>query len=204
VTTSRNTKSYYLEGIEKPKDSITLRAVFFFVLFIFVMIVGTLFFLRYSAYSSFSEYYKQKGASNPNINVKAPLKGEDRLTVFISESQLVKLWSVAGDDFVLKRVELKINDGNIEISGKTSDHFWALPVVVSITPAVENDKLFFKISKISAYGVSPPSNVSDRVTKEIMEMTQKSLFLSGEKNIKVKEAAATPGQLYVTYERLES
>lgn len=189
---------------DSPKESITLTAVFIFLGFIFVLIIGMLFYLRYSSWSSFSSFYVKnlpKTTSFTDIFNKEKAKSTTAKTVdiTITEDELSKMVGLGDASFPLKKASLKITAEGIVISGKTANGFWGVPVEVLFVPFTNNGKIMFNLKEIKAAGVVAPPKISETLSPKMNSIFYSSSFSDLDK-LKIAEARTLVGYMIITVE----
>lgn len=159
------------ETCEIPKESISLTAVLVFLGFIFVLLAGMLFYLRYSSWSPFADIFQKKIPQSIGFsdlyNKNKNQSGGETAEIKITEDALAQSVGVTNPDFPLKKPILSIKPEGILISGKTSTSFLGVPIDVLFEPKVENDKLVFSIKEIKAGGVIAPPKISNSLTPKM-------------------------------------
>jgi hypothetical protein len=189
---------------EIPKESISLTAVLIFLGSIFLLLVIMLFYLRFSSWSPFSDYFSKKKLPNYSLidlfnKEKSNSPTLQTVEIKITEDDLSKSIGVSEGSFPLKKSSLKIKPEGIIISGKTSSGFWGVPVDVLFESKVGGGKLTFNLKEIKAAGVVAPPKISNTLTPKMS-----SIFYQGFSSLdklKVKEARTLVGYMIVEVEK---
>jgi len=192
------------ENIESHKESITLTSVFIFLGFIFVLIVGMLFYLRFSSWSPFSGFYLKNisnGISFTDLfnKEKAISKMATTIEMKITEDDLSKMLGLSNSDFPLKKASLKIKPEGIIISGKTANGFWGVPVDVLFVPISNNGKILFNLKEIKAAGVVAPPKIADTLSPKMNSLFYSNSFSDLDK-LKVKDVRTLVGYMIIEVE----
>lgn len=181
---------------ELPKESISLKAVFIFLGFIFILLASMLVYLRFSSWSPFYDYYAKKTPANLSFSdlfnkTKSSKPGVKAIDMKITETDLAEALGIGKSDFPLKKATLVIKPEGIILSGKTSTAFWGIPVEVTSVPIVRNGKLFIQIKGIKAGGVVAPPKIADSLSPKINTLFYQAF--SAFDNLKVTEARTSVG-----------
>jgi len=150
----------------KPKETVTVKAVFVFLSGILLILVSFLFYLRFSGFSPMFDFYHPKVAVAA-FNFKDYLSKETNessgKTIFIKidEAQLAETINLTNGFINLNNPVLKINTDGVTISGKTSGGIFGLNVDSVIFPKAQNGKLAFEVKEIKAAGVPAPTKIAD-------------------------------------------
>lgn len=191
-------KENKIDGVEIPKESISLTAVLVFLGIVFALLLIMVFYLRFSSWSPLSGYYLKKKLPDFSIadvfnreKTQSPSLKEVDLT--ITEEELAKSINITGSDFPLKKPSLKIKPEGIVISGKTSSGFWGVPVEVVFEPKVGGGMLLFNIKEIKAAGVVAPPKIADSLTPKMNSVFYNAF--SGLDNLKITGARTLVGYM---------
>lgn len=192
------------KDIESRKESITLTQVFIFLGFIFVLIVGMLFYLRFSSWSPFSGLYlknlpKSVSFSELFNSEKAKSGAAKSIELKISEEELSKMIGISASSFPLKKSSLKIKAEGIVISGKTASGFWGVPVDVLFVPVSNNGKIIFNLKEIKAAGVIAPPKISETLSPKMNSLFYSNSFSDMDK-LKTKEVRTLVGYMIIEVE----
>ncbi len=192
------------ETKEPHKDTLTLKAVFIFLEFIFILIIGMLFYLRFSSWSTLSSFYVKslpKGASFTDMFNSEKSKSVSAKTVElkVSEDELSKMIGISDSNFPLKKASLKIKAEGIVISGKTANGFWGVPVDVLIIPISNAGKIIFNLKEIKAAGVVAPPKIADSLSPKINSLFYSNSFTDLNK-LKVQSVRTLIGYVLIEVE----
>lgn len=165
-------KSDKIEKQLKPKETVTVRAVFVFLIFIFSIFIAFLFYLRFSGFSPMVEIYKiKKPVTNFNLtdylNREATANNSEKFEIKINEEQLKEAIKLEDRFMDLKNPDLKIKPEGVLVSGKSSGGFFGVNVEVLAVPSVDEGKIKFDIKEVTAAGVVAPSRIADPLTSRI-------------------------------------
>ncbi len=190
--------------IAPHKEGITLTAVFIFLGSIFVLIVGMLFYLRFSSWSPLNGFYIKnipKGVSFADLfNGEKAKSGELKtIEIKISEEELSKTIGISRSDFPLKSPTLKIKSEGIIISGKTANGFWGVPVDVLFVPISNNGKILFNLKEIKAAGVVAPPKIADTLSPKMNSLFYSNSFSDLDK-LKVRDVRTLVGYMIIEIE----
>lgn len=180
-----------------PKESVTLAEVFGLLAFLLIIIVGTLFYLRYSKYSILADFF---GKKIPAFSIESILSRDqnkavgDKVEFKITEKELNELSGIASGDIPLKKPELKITGDGVIVSGKYGNAWLGVPVEAVMVPKAENGQLNFEIKEIKAAGVVAPPKIKDSLQPTI---SRKFAGLFAGKKINVTYAKAMTGFLLI-------
>jgi len=189
-------KDELLLNINKPKQSVSIKGVIFFLAFLFLIFVSFLVYLRYSNFSPLA------GIFHPELNwvsKDAPLtlqlkKDTGKVELKIACPDLETVLGLYGDDFPLKNPSCSINTKGVSIKGKLSEKLWSLKVEALMMPRAEEGKLVFEIVSIKAMGVTVPGEIASRVSAPLKE---------GSKNILPEGISVTEVRPMVGYVLVE-
>jgi len=167
-----NQKSDKIENKPKPKETVTVRAVFIFLIFIFLIFLSFLFYLRFSGFSPMVEFYKLKKPTisfnlADYLNSEANTSDSKKFEIKINEDQLKEAMKLSDSFIDLKKPDLKIKPEGVIITGKTSGGFLGINVEVLAVPKVEKGKINFDIKEVKAAGVVAPPRIADPLTGQI-------------------------------------
>lgn len=190
----KNNKSPDLVQVTRPQESISLKAVLIFLLFIFAILVSFLFYLRYSGYSPFADRYR---ANSLNINTQSAWPAKNRLELTVLQADLAKAIGVEKESFPLKDASLEIKPEGIIVSGKIKPHFWSLRIDVVLLPVVKEGKLNFEIKEIKAMGVSVPKKIADAISGNLLSI----LSAYAPTTMKISEARLLVGRIILELEK---
>jgi hypothetical protein len=159
---------------EIPKETISLTAVFIFLGFVLAMILSMLFYLRFSSWSPFSDFFHKHISTDISFldiynkqktdSTSSNISGTD---IKLTENELGQMIGIQNSDFPLKKATLVVKPEGVIVSGKTSTAFWGVPVEVTLMPKVVDGKVIFEITEIKAAGVVAPPKISGTLTTKL-------------------------------------
>lgn len=189
----------------KAKETMSLVSVFLLLGFIFALIAGTLFFLRFSSYSSIATRYLKKTAVfnlhdyfAQNV-VKAAIG--DQVEIRIDEGKLADALGVSNTTFPLKKAKLAIKPEGVVLTGKISGGFFGLPAEVTVMPKALDGEIVFEVASIKAAGVPAPPKIVDVLQPAISSAFANLSLSKGE--IKVTEVRPMLSYLLIEGERIK-
>lgn len=187
----------------RPKETISVTAVFVFLALLFLIFSSFIIYLRYSNFSPLANLYALK----PDIKLEDQLplslqlkqSKNTNLELTITEREFCSLAGVYSDDFPLKNATCFIKPEGVTVSGKTSDKFWSPKLDILIRPKAENDKLVFEIKEAKIWGVSAPESLANPIFKDLNSRLLQ--VLPDSDNVKVSEVRSMVGYIRVEGEK---
>lgn len=180
------------------KSSCSLWLVIVTLLFIFLIFLGGVLYLKTKDIFTLSNKVTTQNSNNDVLNSKfseTTLKqpGEPIAITLTDDDLNSALISVS--DFPLKKPKIHISSDKILVSGKTSDNIFSLSVDVSIVPKATEGKIKFSITEIKAGGVSAPKKISDELNNSLSSYLDK--LMPGASSINITEVKLNNGYLEV-------
>jgi len=201
-------KDENLAGVIGPKQTISVKAVLLYMLFLFAIFVTFMIWFRYSNFSPLADYY-QKGIAITKVNLRSLFSDKvstnaipgSKVEIKVTEQQLSDSASVTKPSFPLKKASLKIFPTGVQISGKMSDAIWDfMTVEVTLLPVVKDGVVTFEIKEIKAAGVQAPPKVTDLIAPEITNIF--SYALPKNKELKITDVYLMQGFLRIEGEKV--
>jgi len=183
----------------KPKETVTVKAVFFFLTFIFFIFLSFIFYLRFSGFSPMVEIYKLKKPVvdfnfNDYLTREADIASSGNFEIKINEDQLKEVLDLENNLLDLKNPDIRIEPEGIALTGKTSGGFLGLNVEIIILPTAADGRLKLLVKEIKAAGVPAPPRIADPLTSQI-NLALRSVVVPDTLN--VKEIRCMTGYLLV-------
>lgn len=157
----------------KVKETVTVRAVLFFLGFLFAILVLFLFYLRYSNFSPLAEIYHKK-PEVPEVNLTQKVVEKTRETesgqkfqLKVTDAELADAAATNSSSFPLKDGSIKITSSGLKVAGKTKNTVIGIGVSLLIVPKVENGKIAYEMTEIKAGGVTAPGAIREPIASAL-------------------------------------
>jgi len=191
----------------KPKETVSVGAVFFFLSFIFVIFASFLFYLRFSSFSPLTEYYAKIRAKD-QIDLRTLFQNEigktgsrTKVEIKITDKDLATSLDLANSLYDLKKPEVFVKPEGIWLRGRSSDGFLGVKVEALIFPKVESGKVKYDIKEIKAAGVQAPPRIADSLKSRLAVIF--STALPTDKNFQITSITPMEGYLFVEGEKIQ-
>lgn len=200
-----NFKDFYsVKEKNKERRSCCSLPMLFIVLFlIFVFLVGGLWFIKNYSKTGF-EYFKKTDTTqseNQSLftriddDVKNYSDGEE-IKIIITEKELEGYFGVKDAAFPLKRASLKIIPEGIEITGRTNDSFFSLPISIIAKPKAENGKFKIELDTVNSGFISLPDTIKSELNVYVDEVVNKKMSVVN--NFEFTDIKVRKGEMELT------
>ena len=180
-------KDFYKDLDKKRKGGCcTLWSTAIFLIVIFIVIVSAVWVLKKKVIDDFSYVKKSTSEISESIGIVGKLEEDSKnielgesITVSFSEEDLAEFFGVGSEDFPLNKAALNSKPEGIEITGKTKNTIFSLPVTVLLVPYIEEAQLQIRVESISSGVVSLPKSARDAIGNYMNDIiAKKSLTVS--------------------------